>query len=418
MQKASYIESKINTEQENVDAHTAIMRVAQTMKYDASELPQLEEMKSASHSRQQIFTKGSVSREDIPVQLMYQSIEDGTLRLCWDMSIAEMETPDWWSMRIDAQTGEILHKNNWTMYCNFSDTACAEEGHIHAPIHEKIETSLNQPDSYRVYPDPVESPDHGSRQLITNPADALASPYGWHDTNGTAGAEHTITRGNNVWAMEDANGNNGTGFSPDGGTSLDFDFALNLNSNPNTDPNRSAAITNLFYWNNLLHDVWYQYGFDEASGNYQENNYGRGGIGGDYVFADAQDGSGINNANFTSPPDGSNGRIQMFLFNTANPQIDGSFDNVVIAHEAGHGISCEQMGEGWSDWFGLIMTIEPGDTRTDARPLGTYVINQPTNGSGIRSYPYTTDMSVNMVCDALGNDLGFDRHLRLRYRPP
>ncbi len=405
------IESKINTKQATLDVRTAITRVAQTMKYDASELPRLEEMKSASRSQQQTFTKGSISREDIPVQLMYQPMEDGTLRLCWDMSIAEIETPDWWSMRIDAQTGEILHKNNWTKYCNFGNAACTEERHFHhIPNEENVETSLNQPDSYRVYPVPIESPDHGSHQLITNPANALASPYGWHDTNGATGAEYTITRGNNVWAMEDANGNNGTGFSPDGGASLDFDFAINFNSNPNTDPNRSAGITNLFYWNNLLHDVWYQYGFDEASGNYQQNNYGRGGAGSDYVFADAQDGSGFNNANFSSPPDGSNGRIQMFLFTTASPQIDGSFDNAVIAHEAGHGISLrlvggaananclsnsEQMGEGWSDWFGLIMTIEPGDSRTDSRPLGTYVINQPTNASGIRSYPYTTDMTVN-----------------------
>jgi hypothetical protein len=27
------------------------------------------------------------------------------------------------------------------------------------------------------------------------------------------------------------------------------------------------ATTNLFYMNNVMHDVWYQYGFDEASGN-------------------------------------------------------------------------------------------------------------------------------------------------------
>ncbi len=405
------IESKINTEQPTLDARTAIMRVAQTMNYDQSELPRLEEIKSTSHSRQQTFTKGSISHEDIPVQLMYQPMEDGTLRLCWDMSIAETKTPDWWSMRVDAQTGEILHKNNWTSYCQFGDVECAEEGHVHhhAP-NVNIETSLNQPDSYRVFPEPIESPIHGSRQLVVNPADAVASPFGWHDTNGAAGAEYTITRGNNVLAMEDANGNNGTGFSPNGGASLDFDFALNPGTNPNNDPNRSAGITNLFYWNNLIHDVWYQYGFDEASGNFQENNYGRGGLGGDYVFADAQDGSGVNNANFSSPPDGSNGRIQMFLFTTANPQIDGSFDNVVIAHEYGHGISyrlvggpananclsnSEQMGEGWSDWFGLIMTIEPGDTRTDFRTVGTYVLNQPTTGSGVRPYPYTTDMTAN-----------------------
>jgi hypothetical protein len=89
---------------------------------------------------------------------------------------------------------------------------------------------------------------------------------------------------------------------------------------------------------------------------------------------------------------------------------DGDFDNGIIAHEYGHGIStrltggpansscltnAEQMGEGWSDWFGLMMTIEPGDVDTDVRGIGTYAIFQPTNGTGIRPAPYTTNMSVN-----------------------
>jgi hypothetical protein len=75
---------------------------------------------------------------------------------------------------------------------------------------------------------------------------------------------------------------------------------------------QAAAVTNLFYWNNIIHDVLYHYGFDEASGNFQENNYGRGGAGSDSVNADAQDGSGTNNANFGTPSDGSNPRMQMF----------------------------------------------------------------------------------------------------------
>jgi len=90
--------------------------------------------------------------------------------------------------------------------------------------------------------------------------------------------------------------------------------------------------------------------------------------------------------------------------------IDGDFDNGIIAHEYGHGISIrltgggnnsnclnstEQMGEGWSDWFGLMMTIEPTDTRTDLRPIGTFAQAEAPTGNGIRPYPYTTDMSVN-----------------------
>ena len=118
-------------------------------------------------------------------------------------------------------------------------------------------------------------------------------------------------------------------------------------------------------------------------------------------------GSGTNNANFGTPPDGQNPRMQMFLF--TNPTRDGDLDNVIIAHEYGHGISTrlvggpgtnalggsEQMGEGWSDWFGLVMTIRPGDNRNTARGVGTYAIGQNTDGAGIRPTRYSTDLAVN-----------------------
>jgi hypothetical protein len=55
----------------------------------------------------------------------------------------------------------------------------------------------------------------------------------------------------------------------------------------------------------------------------------------------------------------------------------------------------EQMGEGWSDWFGSMLTMKAGDQAEDPRGVGTYAIGQPTNGAGIRQYPYSTDMSIN-----------------------
>jgi hypothetical protein len=93
-----------------------------------------------------------------------------------------------------------------------------------------------------------------------------------------------------------------------------------------------------------------------------------------------------------------------------NYGLDGSFDNAIIAHEYGHGISnrlvggsgnvdClnneEQLGEGWSDYLGLAITMKSGDTETTARGMGTFPIGESIAGNGIRRYPYTTDMSVN-----------------------
>ena len=85
----------------------------------------------------------------------------------------------------------------------------------------------------------------------------------------------------------------------------------------------------------------------------------------------------------------------MYVGTNPNPDIDGDFDNAVIAHEYAHGISnrftggpantsclnnAEQMGEGWSDFYGLMMTIKPGDVATTSRGIGTYLFGQPANG--------------------------------------
>jgi len=98
-----------------------------------------------------------------------------------------------------------------------------------------------------------------------------------------------------------------------GGPGLDFDFPVDPDEHSQS--YRDALVSNLFYANNMIHDVMSRYGFDEASGNFQANNYGRGGTGGDYVRAEAADGNGTNNANFNPPVnDGGTPRMQMYLW--------------------------------------------------------------------------------------------------------
>ncbi len=366
---------------------------------------------------------------DVVVSLVYLSMPKHQLRLHWQVRIATLDGLHHWIVFVDTETGAIGRKRDLTVHCDFGPYCSAGqkvENPEEEPVPKEYADGLGvNTDSYRVYADPLESPNHGDSTLETNPADAVASPYGWHDTNGVPGAEYTITRGNNVYAQEDRDNNNNTfGNAPDGGAGLDFDFSADFSADPTTNPTQNAAITNLFYWNNLMHDVWYHHGFDEAAGNFQENNYGNGGLGGDYVIADAQDGGGQNNANFSTPEDGSNPRMQMYLWdpnNPSDPDLDSDFDNGIIVHEYAHGISnrlsggaaaagclhnAEQPGEGWSDWFALVMTHEAGDTRTTPRGIGTYVLEQdPNTGTGIRQYPYTTDMTVNphTYDDIIGN---------------
>jgi extracellular elastinolytic metalloproteinase len=329
-----------------------------------------------------------ISLAPIEGKLMILPIARGEARLVWNFQIQTLDKRNAWDVNVDAENGQV-----WTRF----DWAAG--------------------DQYRVYPLPAASPAHVSplppadgRVLVTNPANRTASPFGWHDTNGAAGAESTLTQGNNVRAYTDIDANNApdAGSMPNGGSSLVFDFPLNLRQAPST--YRPAAVTNLFYLVNMIHDIQYQYGFDEAAGNFQVNNYGRGGRGNDPVLAEAQDGSGTNNANFFTPPDGQSPRMQMYLFTAPNPDRDGDLDAGIVIHEYGHGISnrlvggpsntsCltnrQQPGEGLSDWWTLAYTARQGDRGTDPRGLGTYVLNQPVTGLGIRTQRYSTDPNVN-----------------------
>jgi len=500
-----------------------------------------------------LYDKGSISQVDIPARLMIQ-MNNKTAELVWDMSIYPINSDHWWSMRISALTGELVFKNDWVAQCNFD--ACEESTHEHnaGEASSKLMPPPPPPglDQYMVYALPIESPNHGDRSLVINPSDANFSPYGWHDTDGIIGDEFTITRGNNVYASDDIDNDDIPGYAPEGGPTLNFNYAYD--SLVGVQGNLDAVITNLFYMNNMMHDIWAYYGFDEESGNFQELNYSGNGLGLDPVLADAQDGSGTNNANFGTPPEGESPRMQMYLWTSSNvpdlltinaplslagsylastagfgpviPSIpitedlvlviddgtdtndacqtitngadiagkialvrrggctfaekveacqaegalaviimnnqagspiamggsssivtipslmisqangnsfvsainasdimnativnpgdltatDSDFDNMIIAHEYGHGIStrlvggaanvdclynAEQMGEGWSDWFGLMLTMYPTDLATEPRGVGTYVTNEPTSGTGIRPAPYSTDPGIN-----------------------
>ena len=562
----SNINQKINTITPLLNAEQAILNAASH--FNLGTVQNLELLNSSAKEFE--FSNGNISQTTIPVKLMFTENRDGNLRLTWDLSILSNDGKNWWSTRIDAVSGDVINTIDWILTCNFGE---ANHGiHNHNTKIATTEFSMFKEDNslrvdgsqYNVYELPNESPNHGPRSIASEPASILASPHGWHDDNDVAGPEYTITQGNNVYATEDRNNNGGTGYSPDGTATLNFDFPIDLTMQPLTF--EDASITNLFYMNNMMHDIWYHYGFDESSGNFQENNYRRGAADGseDPVLAEGQDGGGRNNANFGTPPDGSVPRMQMYLWggvnrlllinngplagqyvtftagfgdpvsnipitadlvltldddasgstdendacdaitnaadingkiavirrgtcefgvkmlaaenagaiaaivitddrpagnmgagavgdqvtipsimlsaedgepiiaslsdgNTINAtlvnngavDIDGNLDNGVIAHEYGHGISnrltggrlqsgclgvAEQMGEGWSDWFALMITMKATDLPTDGRGIATYDAGQETDGLGIRPARYSTDFGVNNYTYEATND--------------
>ena len=397
--------------------------------------------------RRHVLSDGGVSRQPITARLVWEPVDADTLRLAWEFLVDAITSDHWWRIRIDADTGAELSRFDLVVH----ETGSASHDDAVQGDHDLVTAAdrlVEPPDvtaagpedapiaarrvapsttgsrtttglvadgsSYRAFPFspvPIESPVHGTRALISDPADATASPFGWHDTDGRAGADTRTTVGNNVAAGTDLDGDDVV--DPRGrpvSASLDFDFPFDPTDPPSA--YRPAAVTNLFVWNNLVHDFLYRYGFDEAAGNFQQNNYGRGGHGGDAVIADAQDGSGLlgsrrttDNANFATPPDGTAPRMQTYVFTSSDPERDSDLSGEVIAHEYAHGLSTrltggpaydecldndEQMGEGWSDVIALLMTMR-GESATDrTRGIGTYVSGQPSDGPGIRGRRYST----------------------------
>jgi len=279
---------------------------------------------------------------------------------------------------------------------------------------------VNDVNTWHVYPIGVNDPQDGARAILKTPAKHNASPLGWNDQG--EGRTFTNTQGNNVYAQENLSGgsawiNNGR---PDGGASLDFDLPIDFNLAPKGYLN--ASTTNLFYCNNIIHDIFYQYGFDEKSGNFQENNFENGGLGNDAVQANCQDGSGYNNANFATPRDGQRPRMRMYIWNTIVPNRDGDLDQGIIIHEYAHGISnrltggpdnvnclgtgeAGGMGEGWGDFFATALRQRATYDREMIFPMGPYPAYKPL---GIRKYPYTTDLGTNPETYGYVNNVGYE----------
>ena len=320
----------VASDAQSIDAASAVDKAALGLKLERP--AKLRVMRrTGTKSRTTVLSGGGISREPIEATLGWKPTAGG-LRLAWRTVIDDSEDAHLWNAAVDAKTGALLSKDDWTSHDRVSDL----KAHLQRTSKRQQLAPAFQPaflaaspepvldgSSYRVFAWPNESPNDAGRTLVSNPADSKASPFGWHDTNESTGPEYLTTQGNNVHAYLDQDANNAPDFgsSPSGGSKLRFDFPMDLTQHAQN--YRAATVANLFYVNNMIHDVLYRYGFDDPSGNFQSNNYDRGGGEGDYVRAEAQDGNGTNNANFSTPAaDSGTPRMQMYLWpgNQLGPQ--------------------------------------------------------------------------------------------------
>lgn len=279
------------------------------------------------------LSTGGIASRPVDAGLVWFFARDlGQLRLSWRLQIETSKGA--WDVFVDAGTGEPLAARDRIVRDSgeaiaaaigrdsFGPGLLAAAGTLVAasPASPPAFASIDGA-SYTVFPFPFENPGDGGRRSVSGAASPQASPYGWHDTNGAAGADSTRTRGNNAIAYIDADADDqiDAGSEVEGTAALQFAPPMLAGQAPAAQ--REASVVNLFYWTNIVHDIAYHYGFTEAAGNFQTNNYGKGGMAGDEVLAEAQDGSGTNNANFSTGPDGSSPRMQMYRWEYPFPNV-------------------------------------------------------------------------------------------------
>ncbi len=319
---------------------------------------------------------------DISVEPYWFPMTAASARLAWRV-LLELDPGAWYEILVDAEDGRTLFRHN-----------------LYRPAAQG-----------RVW---KESPLKGPREVVPFPESWIP-------------AASLVTTGNNADAFVDADGDlvpdrfasntqEGRAYSP----SQNFDFNVFEGSDPRSYP--AASITNLFYFVNIAHDYFYDLGFTEAAGNFQRNNFGRGGAGNDPVLAHAQflsefDGF-ANNAGFATTPDGTPPRMVMGIFTRRtsgrSDDLDPDYDGQIVIHEYGHGVtirmvgggsdvSCLRgpqagaMGEGWSDYFASSFFNNPVQ--------GAYVTQNRERGIRRASYE-----GYRFTYEDLGNE-GYEVHL-------
>jgi hypothetical protein len=270
---------------------------------------------------------------------------------------------------IAADDGRVLVRRNLVADDAFTYRVWAETDGVNRP--------LDGPNA-DFTPHPTAAPD-GTSPVFVDPALVTVeafntSPNGTPDPWLPSDATETVGNNTDTYAdLSSPNGFSGGDLRADLTAANTFDRVYDTAEPPaDSDEQIKAAVTHLFFVINWLHDYFYDSGFDEAAGNAQSDNFGRGGADGDPIRAEAQDYGGRNNANMATPADGARPRMQMYVWNgvairafnaddasyptnTANfgPQVYDVTANIVAEPSDG----CDAIS---TDLTGLIALIDRG----------------------------------------------------------
>ena len=217
---------------------------------------------------------------------------------------------EYFSYVVSAKTGEVLFKKNLTSHAadfNYRVYADANGKPWDSP-HGEVMPAPSDADPLAFL-----SAEYKEAPLVTLSHGPISTMDPW------LADDATITMGNNVTAYVDAvapQGYSNGDYTAELTNTNTFDYKYDADEAEYSVNNRKAAIVNLFYLNNYLHDDYYDHGFDEASGNAQALNFDRGGVEGDPLNVEVQDNSDFDHANMSTPADGASPRMQMYLWET------------------------------------------------------------------------------------------------------
>lgn len=370
------------------NALEAVKAGARHINVDPSTLD-LSENAAESSELKKIFGTGDSATT---AEKMYFPTEPGVAVPAWRVLI--WQPVNAFYIIVDAHTGTMLWRKNITEDQTQSSTYS---------VYTNSNAMINVADNpFPMTPGPL-SPNGVQGAAISRSSISRIgneAPYSFNN-NGWITDGVTVTDGNAVQAGLDRDGSDGVDPNSEASSaSRNFVYSFspfNPNTNtgdvpvpsPQTYPGsayQQGSVTQLFYITNWYHDELYRLGFTEQARNFQQDNFGRGGVGNDRVRGEGQDTSGTNNANFSTPADGGRGRMQMYLWSGPNPDIDGNFDADVVIHEFSHGLSnrlhgngsglslnmSRGMGEGWGDFYGHSLLSEPTDPINGIYTTGSY----------------------------------------------
>ena len=356
---------------------------------------------------------GGPFTDDTKIELIYFPVDTGVVALAWAAVIHQ--DPAAFYTIVDANDGGLLFRKNMTNDQTQAATYVVYGSDGPAPLSPLPNSQLLTATVPTIQGAAV---GRDSFTLINQ----IAVPTLENDPWLPDGATTTI--GNNVDAGLDL-------VAPDGieaatrpvSATRNFDFTYDPapgivppGESPTLVNYRNGEVVNMFYWTNRFHDLTYALGFTELARNFQQNNYGRGGAQNDRVLAQGQDNSGTSNANFLTLPDGSPGRMQMYIFNGPTPDRTSGVDQEILIHELAHGLSNRLhgnasglnfaqgggMGEGWSDFYARALLSDASEDINGIYGAGGYSTQLIVAGYqsnyyyGIRRFPYALKTTVGL----------------------